>query len=575
MRTLAFLLAVAALHAASCRRQSAEADMPAPTARPKHAEEDRDTVRIEIGPRGTSFRFSARQSGGTVSDAARMDRLIGEHDLLQLDVEPKSDPTMVRRFMEAYLKKPGFWKRITLSPRDPDERWEGYEARLDMDKRESAEGEPIPVMMGVTTTDKWGSPWWLLTPDRLRVRDSDGRDVNLFRRQVTGFDGLIRSKVFATTKERTIDLTSFVEPYHGMELVNRFAPGTYSVTFHFSYAWPHQDDVIGPEDFVHPCVWGPMKSNTVTFTVRPAEDARPVDVDSLFREAERSVAASDADGAVRAYKQVVLSTDDQKVLEKAIAQVLLIRAIEKHDERDLFPDEADEEAALVLIDPAARKERAKPLRRRMDEFPSEWDRSRASIRREAFRLSLLHVSRAEAERWYREFIRCRAGEFDWETPEEKEIQSRWDGVGDEFFNYSPFRDFLLRDVAKPDTCPKPCVEIYLRLQGKKDAALLRELLRAHTDVVLHHFCEDPAPRELLGDIARYFDDRTRTWGNGPIQAERRDDAMLAFERAAGLDLGFGLPHQSFVPERIPRREAIRAILENWRRRRSEAAKRER
>jgi hypothetical protein len=183
------------------------------------------------------------------------------------------------------------------------------------------------------------------------------------------------------------------------------------------------------------------------------------------------------------------------------------------------------------------------------------------------------VSRAEAERWYREFIRNRSHEFDWETPEGREIHDRWDGVGDELFNYSPFRDFLLRDVAKPDTCPEPCIEIYLRLQGEKDAALLRALLDAHPDAVLGHFCEDPAPRDLLDDIARYFDDRTRTWGNGPIQAERRDDAMLAFERAAGLDLGFGRPGQTFVPERIRHREAIRVILDNWRRRRSEAAKR--
>jgi hypothetical protein len=91
--------------------------------------------------------------------------------------------------------------------------------------------------------------------------------------------------------------------------------------------------------------------------------------------------------------------------------------------------------------------------------------------------------------------------------------------------------------------------------------------------VLGLFCGDPAPRELLDDIARYFGDRTRTRGNGPVQAERRDDAMLAFERAAGLDLGFGRPGQPRIHERIPRREAIRSILDGWRRRRSEAAKR--
>jgi hypothetical protein len=80
--------------------------------------------------------------------------------------------------------------------------------------------------------------------------------------------------------------------------------------------------------------------------------------------------------------------------------------------------------------------------------------------------------------------------------------------------------------------------------------------------VLEHFCKVPAPIQLLPLIVPFFDDTTPLWGKSTIQAQLRDAAFMAFEKAVGLQLGFGRLHAN----RVRHRDAIREILEDWRRR---------
>lgn len=557
MRMGTFVLVFLLLHVVACRQQKNGVQSQATSVRSKQAEEKKNIIMIKVGA-GQGFSYSAPQSCGTTGDVSCMEDLIRELDKTVLAVDGTSNPEMVHRFVDTYLGKPGFWKEIALGPGDPDKRWEGYDVRLSMDKTEFVQDEPVPVTMSVTTDDPWGSPWWFLSPDHLRVQDAQGRDVSLFHRPVSGFDNRVRSKVFVTAKERTADLTSFVEPYHGIEFVNRFEPGTYSVTFYFSFDWPHQDNCIEPEDFAYPCVWGPKKSNTVTFTVRAAESKPSVNIDALFEKGGELVAKSKANDAVRTYKQVILNTVDQQLIEKAILQILLIRSVSAHDDEGLY-EKPEEEAKKPL------PERIRVyLKENVERFGGlhcvSW------LGPLAFRLSVLHLAGNEARRWYGEYIGFRAGEFDWDTPEGRELTLRWDEAdGARLFHFPLYRALLMADLGNAKGCPRQCAEIYLRLPGEKDVELLRKLLHKHPDPVLEHFCEVPPPRELLPDIERYFDDRTSIWGESTIKVERRDAAYLAFERAVGLRLGL----RRLDADRVRQRDAILEILEDWRRRHSE------
>ena len=161
----------------------------------------------------------------------------------------------------------------------------------------------------------------MFSPVFMRVQDAQGRDVDLFQRPVLSGSGGVRSKVFrpAEEKEKVVDLTSFREPYEGAEFVHRFEPGTYTVTFHFSIGRP-QGRLLGSgvTHLVEPRVFGPRKSNTVTFTVRAAKLPPPEAAESLIRKAEALTAESKADEAVDTYKRAVLGLSDQKRIEEVI-----------------------------------------------------------------------------------------------------------------------------------------------------------------------------------------------------------------------------------------------------------------
>ncbi len=96
MRWGALVSVMVALHAGACRRQAADSETPFPSALARRAEENRDTVRIEVGTEGRSLVFSAPQSGGTTSDVSRLEQCIGDTDRTVLDVEPTSDPATAR-----------------------------------------------------------------------------------------------------------------------------------------------------------------------------------------------------------------------------------------------------------------------------------------------------------------------------------------------------------------------------------------------------------------------------------------------------------------------------------------------
>jgi len=553
MRMWPLVAAVILALAAGC--QPNVADRAAPPAAVT-AEEDRpDTVRMEVDS-GDGAQYSLRTgksySWGYGWHWDKLEKMVADKDRLILDVDGSTNRQSLQRLIDLYLQKPGFWKEIKLTPADPDRRFAHCEATLRIGKSEFAQGEPIPIELNFVCEYHLGQEWAFCSPVFLQVQDAQGREVNLFQRPVVEASGGIRSKVFgaAQPEDRIIDLTAFKEPYEGAEFVYRFEPGTYTATFHFSIGWP-RGHLLG-SGMVHlmdPRIFGPKCSNTVTFTVRPAKPASPEEAEALIKKGDALVAESKANEAVAAYKRAVLALADQARIEAVIRQLLLVRALEAFD---AMPPDDDHPK--------------KPLPERIKAFMVQYGEGEMPdwVKQEAFGLSLLHLSADQAPVWYRRFLKHCSLDFDsdYESPEGKNI-SRFGDCRVDLLSYPLYRSLLMEDFRCGKDCPKEAIGIYMSAVEPKDTEFMRLALAAQPETVLEYYGRVRAPRELLPDIARFFDNHTNTWGNGRgTQACLCDAAFKAFEKAAGLDLGFSATEERDF-ERVKNRKAIREFLENW------------
>jgi hypothetical protein len=537
--------------------QSGVAERPAAVTEP---EEDRpDTVRMEVDS-GDGAEYSMRDgqsyAWGYGWHWDKLEKMVADKDRLILDVDGSTNRRTLQRLMDLYLQKPGFWKEIKMTPADPDRRYADREAALRIGKSEFAQGEPIPLELNFICEVPLGQEWAFCSPVFLHIQDAQGHDVDLFQRPVVEASGGVRSKVFgpAQPQDKIIDLTSFREPYQGAEFVHRFEPGTYTATFHFSIGWPRGNLLgSGTVHLMEPRIFGPKRSNTVTFTVRPAKPASPEEAAALIRKADALVAESKANEAVAAYKRAVLALTDQARIEAVIRQILLVRAVAAFDEtppEGFAPDDDHPQ---------------KPLPERIKAFMAKYGQGGMPdwVKDEAFSLSLLHLPADQAPLWYRRFLKFWSQDYDQESPEGKNI-SRFGERYVDILSYPLYRSLLVEDLRRGKDCPKEALAIYVKQIEPKDTELMRLALAADPHAVLEYYGRVRAPRELLPDFVRFFDDHTITWGNGfgNVQAWLCDAAFRAIEKAAGLDLGFSATKE-YDPARVENRAAIRAILEIW------------
>jgi hypothetical protein len=549
MQTLPVALILLLALLAGCQTEVVERPAPAAVTVEEHRP---DTVRMEIDS-GDGAEYSMRSgesySWGYAWHWDKLEKMVADKDRLILDVDGSSNRRTLQRLIDLHLQKPGFWKEIKMTPADPDRRYADREATLRIGKSEFAQGEPIPIELNFICEYHLGQEWAFCSPVFLRVQDAQGREVNLFQRPVVEASGGVRSKVFgpAQPEDKIIDLTSFKEPYEGAEFVHRFEPGTYTATFHFSIGWP-RGHLLG-SGIVHlmdPRIFGPKGSNTVTFTVRPAKPASHEEAAALIQKADALVAESKANEAVAAYKRAVLTLTDQARIEAVIRQIVLVRAVAAFDET---PSDDDHPK--------------KPLPERIKAFMAEHGQGEMPdrLKEEAFSLSLLHLPADQALLWYRRFLTHWSQDYDYESPEGK-IISRFGDCSLQFSSYPLYQSLFLQDLRRGKECPKEAVKIYMKFDTPEDVDLVRLALAANPAAVLEYYGRVRAPRELLPDIARHFDDMTETWFGLTGRACVCDAALKAFEKAAGLDLGFGATEERDT-ERVKNRKAIRAILENW------------
>ena len=549
MQTLPVALILLLAFLAGCQTEVVERPAPAAVTVEEHRP---DTVRMEIDS-GDGAEYSMRSgesySWGYAWHWDKLEKMVADKDRLILDVDGSSNRRTLQRLIDLHLQKPGFWKEIKMTPADPDRRYADREATLRIGKSEFAQGEPIPIELNFLCEYPFGQEWAFCSPVFLRVQDAQGREVNLFQRPVVEASGGVRSKVFgpAEPQDKIIDLTSFKEPYEGAEFVHGFEPGTYTATFHFTIGWPRGHPLrSGMVHLMDPRIFGPKCSNTVTFTVRPAKPASAEEAAAQIQKGDALVAESKANEAVAAYKRAVLALTDQARIEAVIRQILLVRAVAAFDET---PSDDDHPK--------------KPLPERIKAFLAENGQGEMPdwVKQEAFSLSLLQLPADQAPLWHRRFLTHWSQNYDYESPEGKNI-SRFGDCSLQLLSYPLYRSLLVEDLRRGKDCPKEAVVIYMQFDTPKDVDLVRLALAANPVAVLEYYGRVCAPLELLPDIARQFDDMTETWLSRSGRACVCDAALKAFEKAAGLDLGFSAKEER-DPERVKNRKAIRAILENW------------
>jgi len=200
--------------------------------KPEREEKEEPPVFLRIGA-GRLHGLSTRLGSGWGGDSSRLRNYAQKSKRVVLETNRSSNRETVRRLVEIYLDSHGYWQNIRLSPRDPDKRFAGHEAKISLSKDIFEKGEPIPLTLEISEDElDMEAPWWLFSPRFIRVQDEEGKDFPLFTHPVSGGDGVVRSKVFALKSRKTMNLISFIEPYDGSEYVCRFPPGKYKATFH-------------------------------------------------------------------------------------------------------------------------------------------------------------------------------------------------------------------------------------------------------------------------------------------------------------------------------------------------------
>jgi hypothetical protein len=505
-------------------------------------------LEIEIGPVGVGY-----WGGGTLGTTQWTDlagagpraNRVAEFEKVVLKIDGNSDPVALQGLLDAFRRSHGFFQQITLESADPERRFNGCEATLRLNKEVFEEKDPILLTLDITP-DNHGmeAAWWLFSPERIRVQDAQGREFCLFRHPVSQGDGHVRSKVFAGLRTATVGLTSFVEPYDGADYVCPFPPGRYSATFHFTREHQDSGDCREIEDRLLPCAWGSRKSNTVSFTVVPRKSEQRPNAEEAFRAVSVDIDAGRGEQAVERLRDLLVGGADPQTTRTAIEQILWIRRSSPWDE-DSFPH------------------KGKSLRDRIAERKKkDEDSGGPRVEQYSEALALLHASEGEREAWFARF----AEYHDWGQRDPKtrvEEHRRFQGFPhSQLFRYPQFEAILLRALRTPGAHPWMLYEIYCGLPGPKDARILVRYLKEHRSLSLEHFSKRGAPWALGPFLARCFDaegsppDDAQTLG-----AEEMDNALLAFEKCVGLDLGFQTPPEASKRSRA--RDAIQGMLGAW------------
>jgi hypothetical protein len=475
-------------------------------------------------------------------------RRVGEADRVEFELYPESNLDLLKQLIAGYADTHGHWQKVTVERRDPAAFWVGqFTPVLRMEKREVRAGEAIPLAIeshrppgaGEQTPEQPLIPYARFSVLFLRILDEAGNEVNPFKYPVSAPDGVIRSKVIYGIEKQMIDLTSFREPYYGTEFVYPFEPGTYRVTY-YMHAFLHQT----MPDLFEKRRLGSRTSNTVTFTVKPADPDKADDVEVLRGEAERLLDQGRPNEAVAAWKRVVLHADDQPTIEKAIRQVLIIRGVASYDDiKGRFDD--------------------KPLAERLAGLKQN-EKAMARLARHARRLSLLHLPPKERHAWLQRWLEYQRARFLWQNsrpgPSDEIIRQMEEGEAywnylrfDHLFGYPQFRPFLDEAVKQPDDCPIGYLKPYFAVVQEKDARVLRAFLERDPRTVLMHYRHRSrtAPMALAPFLPAHFDDKhLGRW------------AVDAFMRTAGLDLKVDPTHESVPRPHLPYK-TVRQFVDEW------------
>lgn len=473
---------------------------------------------------------------------------VAEADRVEFDLYPESDLDFLKQLIGHYTETHGHWHKVTIEPRDPSAFWvTWFKPVLRLAKREFRVGEPIPLTIEAHKPGQAdrpdglaSAPWARFNVLNLRIVDDDGNEINPFLYPASGSDGNVRSKVIYGIEKKTIDLTAFVEPYYGREFVYRFKPGTYRVTYYMHAFLDSPAHKIFENRRL-----GSKTSNTVTFTVIPADGTEPVDLDTLRDQAEGLVTQGKANEAVQAYKRVILHTSDQPTIEKAIRQILAIRRCSSHD------------GLIERFEKTSFAERMNALRQN--------EKAWRDLDGKARRLSLLHIPPRERREWLQRWCEYRQREHAWLQgkrlpPEEgKRLEQEREVWGNLhfylLFHYPQFRPFLEEAVRNPQDCPIGYLKPYLGVVDNKDPRVLRAFLERDTRTVLgyyHYPVPKTPPMELTPFLPAHFDDKFI----GPW-------AVHVFIRAAGLDLRLDPTPSHYDPRPQVSKETVRSFVDKW------------
>ena len=440
---------------------------------------------------------------------------------------------------------------------NPDKEFKGYKADIAIDKNQYFDDEPVMLTLKITDGRSDKASWSLFTPSRLRISDEKGKDVDFLAYPVSGTDDVIRSKLWGSIKEKTFDLTSFTDPYYGVEYIYRFPPGKYTITYYF-YSNSRKPIGVGSSHLDGECRWGKLHSNTIPFEISERKPRMPIDTEELFRKASKLIDENKPEEAVGEFRKIVASTSDFPTVRRAIENIIIIRHLVHYN--DVLP--AGKKANMNRRPPSY----GDNLRKGIEDFAQKSRKSRNQwIEPLSLGLSLLHVPMETRKEIVDRFLKC---------PDHFWVGGEIDKAEEEFFKdfrlgdfiaYPQLRSILEEKIANPKTCKGKLMEIYLKIPEQdfpKSPETMLAFLRLYPPNVLEYYTENQAPKELVPFIAQYFDDEKTTWGNGAVQAHVSDAAFAAFETAVGFNLGFQKdPTRDY--DRISFRDIIKTLLKRW------------
>jgi hypothetical protein len=506
---------------------------------------------MNTGEHGSGF-FSCR-------NISEMEDLAKNSEKLVIELDESSDMNIVSRLMRSYRNTHESDDNLELKLWRPDEKYKDYDykAKISLNKNRYSDREPVMLTLKIRgENDKWSVAWQLFTPCSLRIRDEKGGDIDFLAYPVSGLDDAIRSKIWAGMEENSFDLSSFIDPYYGVEHIYKFSPGKYTVTYYF-YS-PYRPIGVGKRHYADAeCRWGQNHSNTVTFEIFEDKNAGKADIKALFRSAYKFIDENKPEDAIGEFKKVVRSTKDFSNVRKAIEHIMIIRRLAYYEPLQFMKNIARKHAFHRYGD---------DLRKAIEDYEKEVKNSlNRCFEANSLGLSLLHIRTEESREIIERFIKCRDSFWTKEGVDEAEEKFFKNFHLEGYIKFPQLRPILEKKIADPEKCSKELLELYLETSERdfpKSPQTMKAFLQKYPLPVLEYYAENKSPRELVPFFAQYFDDETNTWGNGEVQAHVSDAAFKAFENAVGLNLGFSKDHDGDYC-RISHRNQIRDILKQW------------